>query len=177
MIRITGRGPILFRQERVGLHERRFVMLKFRSMRPCSDEALHREYVTTLLTSGRTEQSVQGAYKLHDDPRITAVGRVLRQWSFDELPQLLNVVRGEMSIVGPRPALPYEVDLYSDRHRRRFLVRPGITGLWQVSGRNRLTMSEMLDLDVEYVERKSLRLDLRIIAGTVPAMIRGDGAR
>jgi lipopolysaccharide/colanic/teichoic acid biosynthesis glycosyltransferase len=118
-----------------------------------------------------------GIFKLVDDPRVTLPGRVLRRTSLDELPQLLNVWRGHMSLVGPRPALPWEAELFQDVHAARFLVPPGMTGLWQVSGRSRLSMAEALDRDVEYVQRQSLLLDLLILLKTLPAVLRGDGAR
>jgi lipopolysaccharide/colanic/teichoic acid biosynthesis glycosyltransferase len=176
-VRATSRGPVLFRQERVGLNGEPFMMLKFRSMYRSVSDTPHREYVTGLLNGAIDGAGPGGAYKLHRDPRVTPVGRFIRRYSLDELPQLLNVVRGEMSLVGPRPALPYEVPLYRSDHLRRFDVPPCITGLWQVSGRNKLTMTEMLDLDVEYVERKSLAVDLAILARTIPALLRKDGAR
>ena len=116
------------------------------------------------------------SYKLHRDPRVTRVGRWLRRTSLDELPQLLNVLRGEMSIVGPRPPIPYEVEFYEAWHRKRLDMKPGITGLWQVSGRNRLTFDEMVRLDLFYIENWSLWLDLKIILRTLPAMLRGEGA-
>jgi lipopolysaccharide/colanic/teichoic acid biosynthesis glycosyltransferase len=139
----------------------------------CSDEA-HREYVTLLLASQATQ--VGGLYKLSDDPRITGVGAVLRRWSIDELPQLINVLRGDMSLVGPRPALLWELEMFPGSARSRFDVPPGLTGLWQVSGRNRLTMLQGLELDVYYATHHSVWLDLKILARTVPALMR-PGAR
>jgi lipopolysaccharide/colanic/teichoic acid biosynthesis glycosyltransferase len=174
IVRLTSRGPILFRQTRSGLHGEPFEMLKFRSMRTASDESIHQAYVTQLLTADPGAQMI--ARKLQRDPRITRWGALMRRFSIDELPQLINVLRGEMSLVGPRPALPYEVELYNPEHLRRLDVRPGLTGLWQVSGRNMLTMIEMLELDVRYVETLSVRLDFRIICETVRVIIRGDGA-
>ena len=153
-------------------------MYKFRSMTAgCPDEP-HRAYVTHLLTSDEPQTGgTNGLYKLESDPRVTPVGRLLRRTSLDELPQLLNVLRGDMSLVGPRPALPYEADLIGPEYQRRFLVPPGVTGLWQVSGRNRLTMRQGLDLDLEYVDRRSFRLDLAILVKTVPAVLGHDGAQ
>jgi lipopolysaccharide/colanic/teichoic acid biosynthesis glycosyltransferase len=178
LIAATSRGPALFRQTRVGIDGRLFEIHKFRTMYVDNDDAMHRELCRRQLLGEIDEAgTADGSFKLENDPRITPVGRWLRAFSLDELPQFFNVLRGEMSLVGPRPALPWEADLYQPRHRRRLAVLPGITGLWQVSGRNRLSMLEMLDLDVEYVERWSLRRDLVILAKTPLVLIRGDGAR
>lgn len=177
LVRITSRGPALFRQERVGVNGRPFTILKLRTMVVDNDDTAHRELNTRELLGTDDPKTSDGIFKLEADPRITGIGHWLRRLSLDELPQLINVVRGEMSIVGPRPALQWEVDLFQQRHLRRMAVRPGITGLWQVSGRNQLSMLEMLDLDVRYVEEWSPRLDLRIIAMTPGVLLRGDGAR
>ena len=174
IIRLTSRGPILFRQTRIGVHGAPFEMLKFRSMRLASDVSIHQAYVTELLKAGPETQTV--AHKLERDPRITRFGRLIRRFSIDELPQLFNVLRGEMSLVGPRPPLPYEVELYDPKYHRRFDVRPGLTGLWQVSGRNLVSLRTMLELDVRYVETRSLFLDFRILVQTMRVVIRGDGA-
>ena len=174
LIRVTSAGPVFFRQTRIGAGGRTFVMLKFRTMKDrCSDE-LHREYVKDLLNGAATQQD--GLFKLHNDPRITAVGRALRKLSLDELPQLINVLRGEMSLVGPRPSLPWELRMFPAWAYRRLEVLPGVTGLWQVGGRNRLTMLQGLELDVQYVEQRSLWLDLRILAKT-PVALFGGSAR
>jgi lipopolysaccharide/colanic/teichoic acid biosynthesis glycosyltransferase len=149
-------------------------MLKFRTMVVDGDDSAHREYVRRLLTGSAEPED--GLYKLGADPRVTRVGAVLRKASIDELPQLINVLRGDMSLVGPRPALPWEAALFPDWAAPRFTVRPGLTGLWQVSGRNRLTMLDGLVLDADYVARQSLFLDLAILLRTVPAVLRG-GAR
>lgn len=149
-------------------------MLKFRTMHQDNDDSVHREYVSRLLTEHQPPYGgEEGLYKLSDDARITRVGRFLGLTSLDELPQLFNVIRGEMSLVGPRPALPWEVELYKAPHRARLLVKPGITGLWQVSGRNSLTMNQAPDLDVEYVRRRSIVLDFAILAKTVVLTRRG----
>jgi lipopolysaccharide/colanic/teichoic acid biosynthesis glycosyltransferase len=178
LVWIGSPGPILFRQLRIGHLEQPFTMLKFRTMHVDCDDRLHREFVTRMLSSGTAGQAApDGVFKLADDPRVTRIGRFLRRTSLDELPQLLNVLRGEMSLVGPRPALPWEVDLYAPTHQLRFQVRPGMTGLWQVRGRNRVDLARALDLDVEYVTRQSVRLYLLILVMTVPAVLRGDGAR
>lgn len=178
LVRLTSPGPALFRQERVGLGGRPFVCWKFRTMRIDNDDSIHRSYVTRLLTDNRPPDGGEaGVYKLTDDPRVTPLGSVLRRASLDELPQLVNVLRGDMSLVGPRPCLQWEADLYRPVHRRRFEVKPGMTGLWQVCGRSRRGMLEQLDLDVQYVRRRSLALDLTLLARTIPAMLRDRSAR
>jgi lipopolysaccharide/colanic/teichoic acid biosynthesis glycosyltransferase len=174
LVRLTSPGPALFRQVRVGEGGRSFEMLKFRTMVVDNDDSAHRDYVARLL-AGEAEPE-EGLYKLGTDPRVTRVGAVLRKASIDELPQLINVMRGDMSLVGPRPALPWEVAMFPDWAAPRFSVRPGLTGLWQVSGRNRLSMLDGLVLDTDYVARRGLLLDLVILVRTVPAVLRG-GAR
>lgn len=170
LVRLTSPGPAFFRQARIGQGERPFSMFKLRTMRIDSDHAAFRDFNTRELR-GEAAPASDGIYKLEADPRMTAVGRALRRTSIDELPQLLNVIRGEMSLVGPRPSLPWEVELYSPEQRRRHECLPGITGLWQVSGRNRLSMPEMLALDLAYLERRSLWLDLLIICRTPRAVL------
>jgi lipopolysaccharide/colanic/teichoic acid biosynthesis glycosyltransferase len=171
-IRLTGRGPALFRQDRVGMHGRPFVMLKFRTMRAGSSDTNHRDYVRRLMAG--EEPTVDGLYKLSHDPRITRVGAILRRTSLDELPQLFNVLRADMALVGPRPMLAWEVELLPESARARFDVRPGLTGLWQVSGRNRLTMRQAMELDVRYAAQHGMWQDLKILARTIPALIRGE---
>lgn len=168
-IRVSSRGGGLFRQVRVGADRKPFVMYKFRTMRDGCEEGLHREYVGQLLAGEAPAHG--GLYKLEGDPRVTRIGSWLRRSSIDELPQLVNILRGEMSLVGPRPVLPWEVEMFPEWALSRFTVRPGLTGLWQVSGRNRLTMLEALQLDTEYVARRSLLLDLTILVKTVPAVL------
>lgn len=171
-IRITSPGPALFRQTRVGYLGAPFVMFKFRTMYEENDDAIHRDYVTKLLKGDEVPYEVEkGFYKLSDDPRVTPVGAFLRRASLDELPQLFNVLLGTMSLVGPRPALPWEAELFKPEYAVRFSVKPGITGLWQVSGRSKLPVLQALKLDVEYVERRSLALDLRILLKTIPAVL------
>jgi lipopolysaccharide/colanic/teichoic acid biosynthesis glycosyltransferase len=178
LVRASGPGPVLFRQRRIGYREHPFTMLKFRTMHVGCDDKVHRDFVTRMLIAGPAgEAAADGLFKLADDPRVTRIGGFLRRTSLDELPQLLNVLRGEMSLVGPRPALPWEVDLYEPHHRLRFQVRPGMTGLWQVKGRNRVSIARALDLDVDFVTRQSVGLYLWILALTAPAVLRGDGAR
>lgn len=175
VVRLSSRGPAIFRQQRVGRGERPFTVLKFRTMHVDIDDNVHRRYVTRLLTEEKPETGGErGLYKLERDPRITKVGAWLRRTSFDELPQLVNVLRGEMSLVGPRPSLAWECELYRQADRRRFDVTPGITGLWQVAGRSRLTMRQALALDVEYTERQSLQLDVAILLRTIPSLFRAD---
>jgi lipopolysaccharide/colanic/teichoic acid biosynthesis glycosyltransferase len=172
-VRLTSRGPAVFRQERLGQGGQPFTVLKFRTMFTDTDDAVHRAYVTRLLTDEvPVAGGSSGLYKLEADPRVTPIGRWLRRTSLDELPQLFNVLRGEMSLVGPRPALAWEAKLYRESDHQRFEVPPGITGLWQVSGRSRLSMREALALDVEYVRRRSLWLDLLILARTIPTVLR-----
>jgi lipopolysaccharide/colanic/teichoic acid biosynthesis glycosyltransferase len=177
-VRLSSPGPAVFRQERLGLGERPFVMYKFRSMRTGASDAIHRDYVSRMLTGDCRPVLANdtGLYKLERDPRVTPLGAWLRKTSLDELPQLVNIVRGDMSLVGPRPVLAWEAELFSEEARARFRTRPGLTGLWQVSGRNRLTMPQALELDIEYVRRQSLWLDLTILARTVPAQLRRGAA-
>jgi lipopolysaccharide/colanic/teichoic acid biosynthesis glycosyltransferase len=177
VVRLTSKGPALFRQERVGRDRVSFTCLKLRTMYADADDGVHREYVHRLLTEERPpDGGAEGVFKLANDPRVTPVGRWLRRTSLDELPQLVNVVRGEMSLVGPRPSLPWEVELFEPRHLKRFEVKPGITGLWQVSGRSRVSVRSALDLDVEYVERRTVGGDLAILARTFGAVVRGGEA-
>jgi exopolysaccharide biosynthesis polyprenyl glycosylphosphotransferase len=181
LIKLTSKGPVLFRQERVGQYGRKFTFLKFRSMYVNNDSAIHREFMKTLIAGSADSKHAHGqqqpVYKLTNDRRITWIGRFLRKTSFDELPQFLNVLRGDMSLVGPRPPIPYEVEDYDIWHRRRLLeVKPGITGLWQVSGRSRTTFDEMVRLDLQYAKSWSLWLDLKILLRTPRAVAAGDGA-
>jgi lipopolysaccharide/colanic/teichoic acid biosynthesis glycosyltransferase len=174
-VRLSSPGPVLFRQRRLGRHMEPFTVLKFRTMRADADSALHRDYVRSLIGTQPPEDAPDNLYKLVIDPRVTRVGRFLRSWSLDEVPQLWNVLRGEMSLVGPRPVIEYEVEQYPDWYLRRFAVKPGLTGLWQVSGRNEKTYEEMVRYDIEYAERRSLWLDLRILARTALVVMRRQG--
>jgi exopolysaccharide biosynthesis polyprenyl glycosylphosphotransferase len=178
MIWLFDGRPLLFRQTRIGIHGKPFELLKFRTMAANCGEHVHREYVKDWIRqngSANGNSNGQTVYKLDRDPRITPVGAWMRKFSIDELPQLINVLRGEMSLIGPRPALPYELELYQDWHRHRLDAPPGITGLWQVSGRNRLSFDEMVQLDIEYMEDWSLYRDLEILVRTLPAMFAGSG--
>ena len=168
-VRCTSHGPVLFRQERIGRCGETFTMLKFRSM----VQDAHRMVEELAADSDRDNDVL---FKMRDDPRVTRVGRFLRRYSLDELPQLINVLRGDMSLVGPRPPLAEEVERYGSDMHRRFLVKPGLTGLWQVSGRSDLSWDDSVRIDVRYVENWSLALDLMIIFKTVGAVLRGSGA-
>jgi lipopolysaccharide/colanic/teichoic acid biosynthesis glycosyltransferase len=176
-VRLDSSGPAIYRQRRVGLRGREFEVNKFRSMRSDADPRRHRDYVKQLIEGGDgVEPAEEGLYKLVVDDRITRVGRFLRRWSLDELPQLWNVVRGEMSLVGPRPVIPYEVERYPDWYHVRFAVKPGLTGLWQVSGRNEKTYEEMVRLDIDYARRRTIWLDLKILARTALVVVTHRGA-
>jgi lipopolysaccharide/colanic/teichoic acid biosynthesis glycosyltransferase len=167
-------GPVLFRQQRVGEQGRLFDMLKFRSMYVGVDPSPHQKYIVAYIKGqAELQESAEGRalYKLADDRRVTRLGRWLRETSLDELPQLWNVLRGEMSLVGPRPPLPYETELYQPAHMQRLAVRPGITGLWQVSGRSRTTFEEMVAMDCEYIQSQSFALDLFILLRTIPVVL------
>ena len=177
LVRSTSAGPALFRQERLGRDKQPFTLLKLRTMYTGNDDRIHRDYVTRLLSA---DQAVpvgnSGLFKLDADPRKTPLGKWLRRTSLDELPQLFNVLHGEMSLVGPRPVLHWEAQMFDEVYQPRFTVKPGITGLWQVNGRSRLSMRKALEFDVEYVVRRSFTLDLTILLRTVPALF-GGGAR
>ncbi|MGH9344412.1 MAG: sugar transferase [Terriglobia bacterium] len=180
-IKLTSRGPILFRQERLGRYGRPFTFLKFRSMYVNNDSTIHRDYVKQFISGTAGQHPAHGngstAYKLTKDPRVTRLGRLLRKMSLDELPQLFNVLMGQMSLVGPRPPLPYEFASYETWHRRRLLeARPGITGLWQVSGRSQTKFDEMVRLDLRYAKSWSLLLDFKILLQTPRAVFSGEGA-
>jgi lipopolysaccharide/colanic/teichoic acid biosynthesis glycosyltransferase len=180
MVKLTSKGPVLFRQPRIGHREQPFTMLKFRTMRVGADPALHKGYVSCFIqgTNTATTTGDVAPFKIVDDPRVTRVGALLRKTSLDELPQLLNVLRGDMSLVGPRPPLDYEVEQYAPWHRRRVMdVKPGITGLWQVTGRSCTTFEQMVRLDLRYAKTCSLRSDLKILFATPAAVISGKGAR
>ncbi|MDX6402577.1 MAG: hypothetical protein QOH70_32 [Blastocatellia bacterium] len=179
LIKLDSRGPVFYKQERVGMDGRVFLFYKFRTMRAGTDDVKHREFQRRYI-KGQADSN-QGddqrpAYKLRADDRVTRLGHLLRRTSIDELPQLFNVLRGDMSVVGPRPPIPYEVESYELWHRKRLDMKPGITGLWQVSGRNRLPFDEMVRMDLYYIENWSLLLDIKIILQTLPVMWRGEDA-
>jgi lipopolysaccharide/colanic/teichoic acid biosynthesis glycosyltransferase len=178
-IKLDSRGPVLFKQVRIGQGSQPFICYKFRTMYLNADSEVHRRYVHSLIQNQSLESAStasSGAYKLVHDPRITRVGRILRQTSLDELPQLINVIKGEMSMVGPRPPIPYEMQVYQEWHKQRLAVRPGLSGLWQVQGRSRVPFDEMVRMDLEYIARQSLWLDLKILLLTIPAVLSGKGA-
>ena len=170
-VKFDSRGPALFRQWRLGLDMEPFRVLKFRTMGTDASPEIHRDYVAAL-ANGSIDQNDGAIKKMTSDPRVTRVGGFLRRTSLDELPQLLNVLTGSMSLVGPRPALEYELEHYLPPHYRRFEVRPGITGLWQVSGRNRLDFHQMLDLDAAYSSNPTLLSDMLILVRTPLAAFR-----
>jgi exopolysaccharide biosynthesis polyprenyl glycosylphosphotransferase len=180
-IKLSSPGPVIFRQERLGQHGVRFTFLKFRSMYAQCDAAPHKEFIKRYIAGtadGQAAAATDGVvYKLTQDPRVTPVGRFLRRTSLDELPQLFNVLKGEMSLVGPRPPIPYELEGYDLWHRRRFLeIKPGITGLWQVMGRSRLRFDDMVRLDLRYAKTWSLWLDIKILMRTARVVLSGAGA-
>lgn len=176
-VRTTSRGPAIFKQKRIGLWGRPFTLLKFRTMRVDTRSDVHQQATADWILGKRIESATgsEEVHKIRNDQRVTRIGRVLRAVSIDELPQLWNVLRGDMSLVGPRPPIAYEVARYSERHKRRLEVPPGVTGLWQVSGRNSLTFDEMVDLDIDYIERWTLGLDFEILLKTIPAVVSDRG--
>ncbi|OFW37984.1 MAG: hypothetical protein A3J28_04415 [Acidobacteria bacterium RIFCSPLOWO2_12_FULL_60_22] len=181
LLKLTSKGPILFRQERMGQFGTRFQFLKFRSMVDGNDATIHKEYVRSLISgqNGVAQRSAKqtSVYKLTEDPRITPIGRLLRRTSLDELPQFWNVLTGDMSLVGPRPPIPYETLSYDIWHRRRVLeAKPGITGLWQVNGRSSTSFNDMVRLDLKYAKAWSLGLDIKILLRTPGVVLFGDGA-
>jgi lipopolysaccharide/colanic/teichoic acid biosynthesis glycosyltransferase len=177
-IKLTSKGPILFLQERTGYQGKKFPFLKFRSMHTDNNESLHREYVRKLIQGDHNEINMgsedQPCYKIKNDPRVTPLGKILRKSSMDELPQFFNVLMGQMSLVGPRPPIPYELDNYQSWHMKRVLnVKPGITGLWQVKGRSLTTFDEMVRLDLKYARSWDLWLDFKILFSTFKVVLTG----
>jgi lipopolysaccharide/colanic/teichoic acid biosynthesis glycosyltransferase len=181
LVKFSSKGPVFFKQERVGLYGKKFVFIKFRTMFKDNDPSIHKKFVTDFICNqdGCLARDGEGQkiYKLTRDPRVTQLGHFLRKTSLDELPQLYNVLRGEMSLVGPRPPIPYEFDTYDVWHKRRVLeVKPGITGLWQVGGRSRTTFDEMVRLDIQYVREWSMWMDIKILLKTPLAVMFASGA-
>lgn len=177
-IKLTSKGPIFFKQQRFGQYGALFTFLKFRSMKTQNNASIHREFVRKLISEQHGQHEPGKAqFKIKNDPRVTPVGKFLRRTSLDEIPQFINVLKGEMSLVGPRPPIPYEIESYDIWHRRRFLeTKPGITGLWQVEGRSRVKFDEMVRLDLKYARTWSPWLDIKILLRTPAAVFRGDGA-
>ncbi len=177
LIRLGSEGPIFFRQKRVGQDGAEFEMLKFRSMYVHTDDSTHRDAVKLYMNGGALngKADAKNPYKLVNDSRVTRVGRFIRKTSIDELPQFFNVLRGEMTLVGPRPPVPYEVELYSTRDLLRLSGKPGLTGTWQVYGRSRVTFNEMVEMDIAYLQQQSIWQDLKLIALTLPVMLLGRG--
>jgi len=177
LIRIDSKGPIFFRQKRIGMNGVEFDMFKLRSMYIGTDDEVHRESIKQYINGAalNSQENSDNLYKLVDDPRVTRVGQFIRKYSIDELPQFINVLRGEMTLVGPRPPLPYEVEEYSPRDMIRLSGKPGLTGTWQVYGRSRVPFKEMVEMDVEYLREQSILQDLKLIALTLPVMLQGRG--
>jgi lipopolysaccharide/colanic/teichoic acid biosynthesis glycosyltransferase len=179
LIKLTSKGPVFYKQTRVGQFGREFLFLKFRSMVADNDPTIHKQYIKNLISLGNddAEKGNNGVYKIKDDPRVTSIGKFIRKTSIDELPQLLNVLKGEMSLVGPRPPIPYELEYYQLWHKRRILeMKPGITGLWQVFGRSQTTFDEMVRLDLRYTKEWSLWLDINLLLRTPWVVLSGKGA-
>ena len=177
LIRLDSDGPVFFRQKRIGQNGVVFEMLKFRSMYINTDDSTHRQaieqYMNGKSLNGEAENDMM--FKLYDDPRVTRIGRVIRKMSLDELPQFFNVLQGTMTLVGPRPPLPYEVELYSARHMLRLCGKPGLTGPWQIYGRSRVPFGDMVEMDIAYLQQQSIWLDLKLIFLTIPVMMLGRG--
>lgn len=173
LIKIVSRGPVFFRQERIGFMGRPFRMWKFRTMKVNADSSAHRRYLAELIQSDASpdDRSGKAMRKIANDPRIIPLGNLLRKCCIDELPQLFNVLKGQMSLIGPRPPIPYEVEEYQHWHRGRFDTIPGMTGLWQVNGKNRTTFKQMVRYDITYARHMSLWMDVKILAGTIPAIV------
>ncbi len=174
-ILLDSKGPILYRQRRVGQNGVEFEMLKFRSMYIANDDAVHREAIKQYMNGETLNGDSDAPYKMGDDLRITRVGKIIRKTSIDELPQFWNVLKGQMSLVGPRPPVPYEVELYTAHDWLRLSGKPGLTGLWQVYGRSKVSFQEMVEMDVAYLQHQSLWEDLKLIALTVPVMLLARG--
>jgi lipopolysaccharide/colanic/teichoic acid biosynthesis glycosyltransferase len=178
-IKLDSRGEIIYRREQVGKNGRRFTGYKFRTMKTDNDDSEYKEYLVKYILENapyKVDYNGQLVYKVTGDQRVTRLGALLRKTNLDELPQFFNVLKGEMSIVGPRPDIPFAVNMYTKWHRQRLLVKPGITGLWQVGGRKSLSFDQMVRLDIKYINRESLLWDTRIIILTIGTVLRGDGS-
>jgi len=179
LIKLTSRGPVFYSQLRIGEQGEVFTLYKFRTMRQGVDDAIHREFTRTFIegrmSNSSLDEKAPSVYKLTNDPRVTSIGNFLRKTSLDELPQFINILKGEMTIVGPRPPLQYELEYYEEWHKLRLEVKPGLTGLWQVSGRSSVPFNEMVKLDLYYIEHWTLLLDFKIMMRTIPVMLFGSG--
>jgi lipopolysaccharide/colanic/teichoic acid biosynthesis glycosyltransferase len=177
LILLDSEGPAFYSQRRVGFNGAEFTLYKFRTMYVNNDDSFHRQAVTRYISGQKLSDDTTKdiSYKVTEDPRITSIGQLLRKTSIDELPQFFNVLRGEMTLVGPRPPLPYEVEMYSPHHWLRLAGKPGLTGIWQVYGRSRVTFQSMFEMDIEYLQQQSLWQDLKLIALTVPVMLLAHG--
>ncbi|MBI5219407.1 MAG: sugar transferase [Bacteroidia bacterium] len=169
VIKITSRGPVLYKAKVIGLDEREFIMYKFRSMYYRSSHQKHEKLVIDIIKNNKPTE------KIKSDSRITRFGKFMRKYSIDEFPQLINVIRGEMSLIGPRPCLPYEYEVMNVWHRKRFAIKPGISGLWQILGRNKIRFNEQIALDIFYIDNRSLKLDIEILFNTLPVIFLGRG--
>jgi lipopolysaccharide/colanic/teichoic acid biosynthesis glycosyltransferase len=179
LIKLTSPGPVFFSQLRIGEREELFTLYKFRTMRQGVDDSIHREFTRSFIegrmSNSSLDEKAPSVYKLTNDPRITSIGNFLRKTSLDELPQFINILKGEMTIVGPRPPLQYELEYYEEWHKLRLEAKPGLTGLWQVSGRSSVPFDEMVKLDLYYIEHWTLLLDFKIMLRTIPVMLFGSG--
>jgi len=179
LIKLTSWGPVFYSQLRIGERGEVFTLYKFRTMRQGADDAIHREFTRSFIegrmSNSSLDEKAPSVYKLTNDPRVTSIGNFLRKTSLDELPQFINILKGEMTIVGPRPPLQYELEYYEEWHKLRLEVRPGLTGLWQVSGRSSVPFNEMVKLDLYYIEHWTLLLDFKIMMRTIPVMLFGSG--
>ncbi len=179
LIKLTSKGPVFFSQQRIGERGDVFTLYKFRTMRQDVDDSIHREFtrgfIEGRMSNSSLDEKAPSVYKLTNDPRVTSVGNFLRKTSLDELPQFINILKGEMAIVGPRPPLQYELEYYEEWHKLRLKAKPGLTGLWQVSGRSSVPFNEMVKLDLYYIEHWSLLLDFKIMLRTIPVMLFGSG--
>jgi exopolysaccharide biosynthesis polyprenyl glycosylphosphotransferase len=175
LVKRSSSGPVFFTQERVGKDGKPFKFYKFRTMIHNSDDAIHRQFASMFISGGIDEDESDDSFKMTDDPRVTGIGSWLRRTSLDELPQVLNILKGEMSFVGPRPPITYEIEQYQPRHHERLRVVPGLTGLWQVSGRSSVSFEEMVRLDIHYINNWSFFEDIKIIFKTIPVVFKGTG--
>jgi lipopolysaccharide/colanic/teichoic acid biosynthesis glycosyltransferase len=176
-IKLSSPGPVFYRAKAIGKNGKQFIMYKFRSMRIDNGCDIHKNYVTKLIKGEiRGEGNERQVFKITDDPRITFVGKLLRKFSLDELPQLINVLKGDMSLVGPRPCLPYEFEVYKDWHKKRLSIRPGISGLWQIAGRSAVTFEDMVMLDLYYIYNRNVLMDMNVLYETIFAIVGKRGA-